>query len=177
MQATIEPTNMKHVEGYARAFSIVAKEQQYFGSLVAPPLERIAATVRANIEKNNPQFVATSNGEVIGWCEIVRLEKPLFRHVGIFELGLVPEWRSKGLGRSMIDTALDNARDLGFVRLELTVFAENQRAISLYEKVGFQKEGELIDAVCIDGKYSNSFLMGRVDRSAAAIAGKSVFPT
>lgn len=164
MDAIVEPISVRHIESFMRAFSIVAKEKQYLGSLDALPLEQISAAVRTNIEKKNPHFVATHDGDVVGWCEIVRLEKPLFRHVGILEMGLVPEWRAKGIGMSMIAAALDAAKERGFVRVELTVFADNKRAVALYEKAGFRKEGELIDAVCIDGVYGNSFLMGLVNR-------------
>lgn len=164
MDVIIEPTRKGHIESFRRTFDLVAKEKKYLGSLDAPSLEEFSGKVRKNIENGNPHFVATHAGEVVGWCEVVRLNKPLFQHVGIFEVGLLPEWRGQGIGHSLITATLDAAFEHGFVRIELTVFASNLRAIALYEKIGFSKEGELIDSVCIDGVFSNSILMGLINR-------------
>jgi RimJ/RimL family protein N-acetyltransferase len=54
------------------------------------------------------------------------------------------------------------------VRVELTVHADNARAIALYEKVGFETEGTLKDAVRIDGRYKDLILMAIVNHSPAA---------
>ncbi|NRB18064.1 MAG: GNAT family N-acetyltransferase [Rhodobacteraceae bacterium] len=164
MDTIIKPISEFHIESFRRAFDKVVKEGKYFGSLDAPTLESFSAKVRKNIEDRNPHFVATHAGEVVGWCEVVRLNKPLFHHVGIFEVGLLPEWRGQGIGRPLITATLDAAFERGFTRIELTVFASNTRAIALYEKIGFNKEGELIDAVYIDGVFSNSILMGLINR-------------
>jgi len=164
MEVIVESTSEGHIESFRLAFDRVAKEKKYFGSLEAPSKEEFSEKVRKNIEDQNPHFVASHAGEVVGWCEVVRLSKPLFQHVGIFEAGLLPEWRGQGIGQSLITTTLDAAFERGFVRIELTVFANNLRAIALYEKMGFSKEGELIDSVCIDGVFSNSILMGLLNR-------------
>lgn len=164
MDMIIEPTRESHIESFRCAFDQVAKEKKYLGSLDAPSLEEFSEKVRKNIENQNPHFVATHAGKVVGWCEVVRLNKPLFQHVGIFEIGLLPGWRGQGIGQSLITATLDAAFERGFVRIELTVFASNLRAIALYEKMGFRKEGELIDSVCIDGVFSNSILMALINR-------------
>jgi putative acetyltransferase len=48
------------------------------------------------------------------------------------------------------------------VRLSLTVFADNEKAIRLYEKFGFEKEGRLRKAAIRAGKYEDEWAMGRV---------------
>jgi RimJ/RimL family protein N-acetyltransferase len=59
---------------------------------------------------------------------------------------------------------LDAARRFGLTRIELTVYADNVRAIALYRSVGFQQEGVLKDAALIDGVYLDSLLMALVER-------------
>ncbi|MEP2030915.1 MAG: GNAT family N-acetyltransferase [Paracoccaceae bacterium] len=169
MDVTIHAVAERHVDGLHRAFDIVAKEKKYLGSLAAPPMELISENVRRNIDYQNPQLVASNSGEVVGWCEIIRLKKPLFRHVGILEIGLLPHWRGKGIGRSLVEAAINAAFDRGFARIELTVFASNQHAADFYKKIGFSREGELVDAVCVDGAFSNSILMGLTNRHAKTV--------
>ncbi|MFS1513744.1 GNAT family protein [Chengkuizengella sp. SCS-71B] len=49
---------------------------------------------------------------------------------------------SKGFGTEMLTLALRYAfSELNLYRLQLTVFSYNERAITLYEKLGFKKEG------------------------------------
>jgi len=164
MDFDIEPVTEAHAEGYRAALDVVARERKYLGRTEAPTLEAVQNFVRGNIEKANPNYIAVREQTVIGWCDVIRLEKPLFDHVGILDMGIVPDARGQGLGAALLAAAIDTAWARGFVRLELTVFADNHRAIALYEKAGFQQEGILVDAVCIDGVYGNSILMGLVNR-------------
>jgi RimJ/RimL family protein N-acetyltransferase len=54
------------------------------------------------------------------------------------------------------------AVEQGIHRLELTVMVHNQRAIDLYEKVGFQREGRKRDALLVGGEYVDEYVMGRL---------------
>ena len=83
-------------------------------------------------------------------------------------MGIVPDYRGRGLGLRLINAALAEARKIGFVRIELSVHSDNARAASLYEKVGFVTEGVQRDAVKIDGQYLDTIMMAIVDRKNAA---------
>jgi RimJ/RimL family protein N-acetyltransferase len=74
-------------------------------------------------------------------------------------MGIIPGYREKGLGTRLIRAAIGQARDRGFHRVELHVHADNPRAIALYEKVGFVREGVARDAVRIDGRFVDSIGM------------------
>ena len=83
-------------------------------------------------------------------------------------MGIVPDYRGRGLGLRLINAALAEARNIGFVRIELSVHSDNARAISLYDKVGFVREGVQRDAVYIDGEYRDAIVMAIVERENAA---------
>ena len=68
----------------------------------------------------------------------------------------------------LIRATLAQARVAGFVRVELDVHADNARAIALYDKVGFAREGMARDAVFVDGEYRDAINMAIVDRANAA---------
>lgn len=48
-------------------------------------------------------------------------------------------------------------------RVYLRAFADNMAAIRSYEKAGFQREGLLLDDVCIDGEYCDIVWMAAVN--------------
>ena len=108
-------------------------------------------------------FVAVANGEVVGWCDIQRHPFPAHSH---------PErsaWAYSGLSRpqhrrSLMDRTLKQAFATGFVRIEFSVRADNLRAMRLYEKFGFVREGVLRDAVFVDGRYHDTIAMALINR-------------
>jgi GNAT superfamily N-acetyltransferase len=55
----------------------------------------------------------------------------------IQNLGTVPEHRNLGLGRSLMLMALEGFRKVGVQRVYLEVTAQNQAAIRLYRRIGF----------------------------------------
>jgi len=58
-------------------------------------------------------------------------------------LAIHPSFGGKGLGLVMLKEILSYAKEKGFLRIELSVMAVNEKAIRLYEKAGFEKEGIL----------------------------------
>jgi ribosomal protein S18 acetylase RimI-like enzyme len=75
-------------------------------------------------------------------------------------MGLLPQFRGRGIGKRLIAQALDAARAFGLQRVELTVRENNVNAIALYKKVGFEVEGVQREAILVDGTYENLILMG-----------------
>ena len=113
-----------------------------------------------NINQGYPQFVAVSAGEVVGWCDVTPKPRPIYAHVGVLGMGLLPQFRHQGLGTQLIRQALEAARAFGFWRVELEVRQNNESAIALYKKMGFTTEGFLRNACKVDGEYENLILMG-----------------
>ena len=59
----------------------------------------------------------------------------------ITNVSVIPEFRGRGLAEGLVASALAHAGGLGFQRVELEVGSEAGPAISLYEKLGFQRTG------------------------------------
>ncbi|MNH90156.1 N-acyltransferase YncA [compost metagenome] len=156
----IEPIREDHVEGFREALDIVARERKYLIFLEAPPMEAMLAFVRGNIAGGHPHMVAVVNGKVVGWCDVRRGSRDAESHCGTLGMGIIPGYRDRGIGRRLITVVLDAARAAGMHRIELNARVENERAIALYEKVGFQHEGIARHAVKIDGRYFDSVKMG-----------------
>lgn len=158
-ETRIEPIAAEHIEGFHKALDTVAREREYLTMLEAFPLEQTRAFVLGMIENGNPQFVALADNKVVGWCDISRHTFPSHAHAGSLGMGLIPAYRGQGLGRRLIEATLRAARDAGIERVELSVHADNDRAIALYEKVGFVREGFARNSVRIDGRYKDAIHM------------------
>ncbi|TIV76670.1 MAG: GNAT family N-acetyltransferase, partial [Mesorhizobium sp.] len=64
-----------HIESFHRALDLVARERKYLSFLEAPPLDQTRRFVLDRIAAGDPGFVAVVRGEVVGWCDISRLER------------------------------------------------------------------------------------------------------
>lgn len=56
----------------------------------------------------------------------------------IQNVGVIPEFRGRGLGRALLLRALTGFRSCGLLRVTLEVTEENQPAVRLYESIGFR---------------------------------------
>ncbi|HEX5958770.1 MAG TPA: GNAT family N-acetyltransferase, partial [Hyphomicrobiaceae bacterium] len=89
------------------------------------------------------------------------------RHCGVLGMGLVAEWRGRGIGLRLIEHAIAAARAHGLARVELQVRHDNPRALALYRKVGFAIEGCRRRALLVDGVYHDLTLMALLLDAAA----------
>lgn len=164
----IAPITPGEIASFHRALDLVARERKYLSMLEAPPLEQTLQFVMGRVERGDPRFVALVRDEVVGWCDITRHDWPIHAHRGTLGMGIVPAYRGRGLGLKLINATLAQARKAGFVRIELSVHSDNARAISLYDRVGFVREGLQRDAVYVDGEYRDTIVMAIVERENAA---------
>ena len=164
----IVPLALGHIESFHHALDVVSRERKYLSFLEAPPLDQARRFVMDRIARGDPGYVAAVRGEVVGWCDITRHDRPIRAHRGALGMGIVPSYRGRGLGRKLINATVAQARKDGFVRIELFVHSDNARAITLYDKVGFVREGVQRDAVYIDGEYRDAIMMAIVERENVA---------
>jgi ribosomal protein S18 acetylase RimI-like enzyme len=151
----IGPITEGHIDSFHKTLDIVARERRYLAFLEAPPIEQTRAFILNHIRQGYPQFVATSEGEVVGWCDVTPKSRPIYAHCGVLGMGLLPRFRGQGLGTKLITRTLKASRAFGLARVELTVRQDNTNAIALYKKVGFVVEGLQRNAVQVDGGYEN----------------------
>lgn len=86
-------------------------------------------------------LVAEDEGRVVARLSLSRDPHPASRHVADLGLMVAAEHRRQGIGRMLLEAAIEWARRAGVRKLELHVFPWNEPAIRLYESVGFEREG------------------------------------
>jgi ribosomal protein S18 acetylase RimI-like enzyme len=162
----IIPTSSLYVESFNSAVDTVARERKYLIFLEGPPLETTHRFVGNLLAGAGVQTLAVTSEEVVvGWCDIVRKQREGFRHVGTLGMGILPKYREQGLGRRLVADTIRAATEAGMERIELEVFASNERAIALYQKLGFVTEGIKRNARKLDGVYDDNVFMALLMRN------------
>lgn len=96
----------------------------------------------------------------LGNCTFLRLPHEEMSHVMGWGINVISEYQGMGLGKLLLSTTIEVARDyLNIKRLELEVICENQRAIKLYEQLGFEIEGTLKKRWCRNNQFRDMHIM------------------
>jgi len=114
------------------------------------------------------QFVAVlkkdrSNEVIVGTAGLHLNELPRKRHSATIGIMVHTEYQGLGIGTQLMNAVLDVADNwLMLTRIELEVFADNEKAINLYQKLGFNVEGVKKKAAIRNGRYADEMLMSRI---------------
>ena len=111
------------------------------------------------------QVVAEAEGEIVGAAGLHPAgTSPRKRHAMSLGINVDLAWQGRGVGSLLMRSLCDYAdRWLGLLRLELTVYADNLRALALYERFGFVREGLHRCDAMRDGQYVDSVSMARLN--------------
>ena len=127
------------------------------GGLARTPEEVTIAYVSEFVEAarhGGVELVAeASDGSIAGEIHTYPLGPAAFAHVlGQLTVAVHPDWQGRGVGRGLFRSLLDRIeRDFPHVvRVELKARETNSRAIGMYESLGFQKEGRMLNRVRLE---------------------------
>lgn len=120
-------------------------------------------------------LVAEVNGEVVGSAGLHPTGPAARRrHAMTLGVSVALDAQGQGVGSALMAAICDYAdRWLGVLRLELTVYADNDVAIRLYRKFGFQIEGTHRGYALRDGVYVDALAMARIHPSPPGIPPNS----
>jgi putative acetyltransferase len=105
--------------------------------------EHSFATIYKDLLEKNIIYLYENNGEKAGMFKFIPQQ---FRNAHIAYLGglaIHPSFAGKGYGMQMLQEVIELGKQMGIMRIELSTALINERAIHLYEKMGFVKEGLL----------------------------------
>lgn len=108
-------------------------------------------------------LVAVVEGRVIGSIGLHRGQLHRRMHTASLGMAVHDAFVGRGVGSALMAAVIDLAeRWWNIKRLELNVYADNARAIALYERFGFEREGLLRAYAWRDGAYVDSIPMARL---------------
>jgi RimJ/RimL family protein N-acetyltransferase len=106
-----------------------------------PPYNRQRIERSTSNLENTIILIGHAEDRIVGHLQISIGASPRFRESGDLFIYLHQEYQNVGLGAALMQEGIAVARERRLHRVELTMVADNRRAVSLYEKVRFQREG------------------------------------
>ena len=163
LKITVRPATEDDAEAFAKVFSDRSASN---GTLQHPytSAEVWRTRLAGNVGTRQVMLVAVVNGRVVGNAGVHAVsDDPRKKHVCSLGISITHGYQGRGVGRALMNACLDYADHwANYARVELTVHADNARAIKLYESLGFQHEGRLRDLSFREGGYVDALFMGRL---------------
>lgn len=157
-------------ENDSEQFLLLAKEiDQETQFMLLEPGERTTTIeeqrqkIRNILSQNNQIIlVAEHKNELIGYLRAYGGNFQRNRHSVYLVIGILQAYIGQGIGAQFFKALEEWALTRNIHRLELTVMAHNERAIHLYQIMGFETEGAKRDSLKINGKYVDEYYMAKI---------------
>ena len=115
-------------------------------------------------------LVAVVDGDVVGNLGLHPVTNVRRSHVAGIGMAVRDDAQGKGVGTALLKAAVDLADNwLGVLRLELTVWADNEAAQRLYRAQGFVLEGTHRAYALRHGRYVDAHAMARLHPSPPSL--------
>lgn len=109
---------------------------------------------------NTVMFVAKLDGKIVGNASFTASSRERLKHRGELAISVLKEAWGMGIGTRLTEAVIDFAKNTAHVEIiHLEVRSDNDRAIKLYEKVGFRKTGTFHGLLKIHGELIDCDLM------------------
>ena len=82
-------------------------------------------------------LIAEVEGKIIGDATLHQEMRGWKSHIGTVRVVIHPQYRGRGIGRTLVGELIQIALDIGLVKLDAEFMAEQTRQIAIFEKLGF----------------------------------------
>ena len=139
----LRPARPTDAGALARLFSDVRAEGRYLVARSTAGDDSYEAFFIRELIRDGQALVlvAEADGEVIGNVLITREPNNQQDHLGTLSICVAQSWRDVGIGSALVAEAQRWARERGLSKVALSVFPDNERAIAVYLRAGFVREG------------------------------------
>jgi RimJ/RimL family protein N-acetyltransferase len=115
-------------------------------------IDYLTSQISAMEKGSKIHLVALVNGKFAANCGI-DIEKRRKKHVGSIHISVDQKFREEGIGIELMHALVSEAKKAGLRLLTLTCIENNDRALHVYEKIGFKKAGIIPKAILYHGEY------------------------
>lgn len=110
---------------------------------------------------DRPLWIAEENGNIIAWISFSSFYgRPAYRGTVELSIYIKEENRHKGVGKILLQKAIDTAPSIGVENLLAFIFAHNKPSIEFFRKFSFEKWAYLPGVAKLDGVYRDLVIMG-----------------
>jgi ribosomal protein S18 acetylase RimI-like enzyme len=151
MQLSIRPVRLEDAENYTachiacwRAAYQGIVPDQYLDAMQAEQQQRTEQLRQSLLNPGSSQFFCLVDGsQMIGRLIIGKSRDDDLAQAGeVTAIYLLPEYWGQGLGRMLMDFAINTLRQSGYQQIILWVLQLNSRARRFYERYGFVADGQ-----------------------------------
>ena len=156
---------IRHAEtkDYETIRQIMAQPEVYHNTLQVPHPSEQMWQERLADKPGVKQLVACIDGTVVGHLAIAVPQRPRRSHVADFGISVCSKWHNRGVASELMKAMIDMCDNwLRVDRIELTVFVNNEPAIAVYRKFGFEIEGTGKKYALRNGEYVDAYFMARL---------------
>lgn len=122
-------------------------------------------------QNTNHLLLAVADGRVVGQIGIHTVTRTRRSHAAVIGMAVDDQWQGRGAGTALLEAAVELADGwLNLLRLELTVFTDNEPAVRLYKRFGFVIEGTHRAYALRDGVYVDAHAMARLHPRPPVVA-------
>ncbi len=109
-------------------------------------------------DQSERRFTVEFEGEKAGLVELVEID--YIHRRAEFQIIIAPQYQGQGLASHATEMALEYGfRVLNLYKLYLIVDRDNEKAVHIYKKLGFEAEGVLKDEFFVNGEYRSVIRM------------------
>ena len=150
----------------ASSLAVLMADEAVFGNLPQLPYPTEAMwreRLEAKSGNGDLQLVAIAQEQIIGSAGLHSNLHVRRRHAMSLGISVAAQSQGQGVGSALMAALMDYAdRWAAVLRIELTVFADNARAVALYQKFGLVQEGLLRAYGLRAGRYQDTLTMARL---------------
>jgi RimJ/RimL family protein N-acetyltransferase len=133
-----------------------------FGEAYEEALEHEEPYWRETLSGPAVYFGAFDDTMLVGIANFHSHKPRKLAHLGwLYGVYVSPVARGSGAADGLIMAVLEHAKDIGALQVHLGVGAFNQRALRLYERMGFERYGTQPRALRVNGKFIDEHHMVR----------------
>jgi len=154
----LEPDDMPRIN------EVISQPRAIWGTLQVPlqSLE-VRRKWQQSASDADTQLVALIDGEVVGVAGMQLETNRRRAHAASVGMAVHDDHAGRGAGRALLVALIEKAENwLNIQRIELSVWTDNDRAIALYESLGFEREGVLRRYAFREGVFVDALTMARL---------------
>lgn len=105
-------------------------------------------------------IIALVGGKIIGYATLRQYQRTWQRHIGLVRVAVHPDYRKKGVARTLLEHVCELGQHCGLEKLEAEFVAEQDSAMRLFEMFGFVRTAVLPQHVIdLKGKRHDFIIM------------------
>ncbi|PSQ06548.1 GNAT family N-acetyltransferase [Halobacteriales archaeon QS_6_71_20] len=162
LEYVVRMATQRDLSGLVGVIRQVAGEGTYIeAETVADVIEHDEVVLRHNELESRLFLVAAVGEEVIGWVHLDLPETEKLGHTAVLTVGILPEYRGKGIGSTLLERGESWAAGHGFEKLYNSIPATNDGAVAFLTDHGWEREAVREGHYKIDTEYVDQVMLAK----------------